>query len=119
MDTQFLTNKEAVFTSPMFRKANEIDPSIVDENLEKLLSSYSLKLCREILFEAWGIVLSGIIRGDEGLARFALLPSIISTSPLCVSVLLENKPLFDLALTGKISYTGIVRIALQKGIWAR
>lgn len=114
----FLTNGEAMSTSTMFRRASIIDFSLYSANVEKLEGPYSLKVCRELSYEAWGIVFAGIINGEHGLSKYLLLPPDIATSPLCIACLLENDALFDLVYQGKISYTGIVRLAYNKGIWA-
>lgn len=116
--TQFLTVRDALEISPMFRLARKIDPIIESENAAKLDHSYRLVMVREIFNEAWGIVFSSMIHGEHGLSKFQLLPPTIQTSPLCISVLLENEYLFQLAASGKVSYTGIVRLAHYKGIWA-
>lgn len=115
----FLTNKDAMSVSSMFLNAALIDPGIISANREKLDASYKLSTCRELSYEAWGVVFGAIVRGSDGLEKFRLLPPVISTSPLCVSCLLDNDSLFELALSGKIGYYGIVRLAFQKGIWAK
>lgn len=116
-DPHFFTNGEACAVSSVWRRAICIDITLLVRYQEVVEKSFVLKETRGLIYEAWLIVLRAIKHGTHGMRKYQELPVEIQTSYTCVAAILDYEPLFDMVISGKIGYTGIIRLLRLKGLW--